>query len=49
VPGSAPLAITDFFVITSATNGRQVRTIAGRGGAAEAQGGPQPVRVEAGR
>ena len=43
----AVLAITDFFVITSATNGRQVRTIAE---AVEAQlkheGGPQPVRVE---
>ena len=43
----AVLAITDFFVITSATNSRQVRTIAE---AVEERlkydGGPQPVRVE---
>ena len=41
------LAITDFFVITSATNSRQVRTIAE---AVEeelkGEGGPAPVRVE---
>jgi ribosome-associated protein len=43
----AVLAITDFFVITSATNSRQVRTIAE---AVEERlkfdGGPAPVRVE---
>jgi len=43
----AVLAITDFFVITSATNSRQVRTIAE---AVEErlkfEGGPSPVRVE---
>jgi ribosome-associated protein len=43
----AVLAITDFFVITSATNSRQVRTIAE---AVEERlkldGGPAPIRVE---
>lgn len=41
------LAITDFFVITSGTNTRQVRTIAE---AVEEQvtlrGGPKPIRIE---
>jgi ribosome-associated protein len=43
----AVLAITDFFVITSATNSRQVRTIAE---AVEERlkenGGPVPLRIE---
>ena len=43
----AVLAITDFFVITSATNTRQVRTIAEAvEEVLKADGGPSPVQVE---
>ena len=43
----AVLAITDFFVITSATNRRQVRTIAETvEERLKFDGGPAPVRVE---
>ena len=43
----AVLAITDFFVITSATNSRQVRTIAEYvEERLKEEGGPLPLRVE---
>jgi ribosome-associated protein len=43
----AVLAITDFFVITSATNTRQVRTIAEAiEEALKAQEGPAPMQIE---
>jgi ribosome-associated protein len=41
------LAITDFFVITSAANRRQVRTVADEiEKQVKASGGPSPLRVE---
>jgi ribosome-associated protein len=41
------LAITDFFVITSAANRRQVRTVADEiEKQVKASGGPLPIRVE---